>query len=103
MEIDAKPENLQVFPLEEDKKYLNKSLYIPARQTNMMRIIELFWRHKYGKFNLSEFVNLCIREYVNNLSKEDKKIFEECSHKLSKMKSPTTTQFVEKFLKNPKI
>jgi len=48
MEIDAKPEDLQVFPLEEDKKYLNKSLYIPARQTNMMRIIELFWRHKYG-------------------------------------------------------
>ncbi len=93
---------LQVFPLEEDKKYLNKSLYIPARQTNMMRILELFWREKYGKFNLSEVVNFCIREYVNNLSKEDKKTFEECAHKLSKMRSPSTSKFVDKFLKTNK-
>jgi len=100
--MENKDENqLSIFPLSDDKKYMIKSLYIPAYQVNMMRIIELFWRHKYRKFNLSEFFNLCVREYVNNLSKEDKKTFEDCADKLSKMKSPSTSQFVDKFFKNP--
>jgi len=99
MEIE-KP---KTFPFTDNKKHIIKTVYIPAREINLFRIIEVLWKTQYGNFNLSEFLRFCAKEYINNLSKEDKKTFEECALKLSKINSPSTSNYVEKFLKdNPK-
>tara|TARA_R100000008_G_C3585985_1_gene172323 strand:+ start:1834 stop:2121 length:288 start_codon:yes stop_codon:yes gene_type:complete len=84
----------------ENSLYKQLSIYVPKHQRNFVQICEEFVKVKYPGESLSAFILECVRDKINTLSREDKKLFEEQAYKLAKKEKPTTTEFVDKFIKN---
>jgi len=73
---------------------------VPKHQRNFIQICEEFVKTKYPGESLSAFIIDCVRDKINTLSREDKKLFEEQAYKLAKKEKPSTSDFVDKFIKN---
>lgn len=84
----------------ENSLYKQLSIYVPKHQRNFVQICEEFVKAKYPDESLSAFILDCVRDKINSLSREDKKLFEEQAYKLAKKDKPTTSDFVDKFIKN---
>jgi len=80
--------------------YGNVSLYIPKHERNFMRICQAYAEKEYPDTSWSQFVIMCIKTYINRLSREEKKAFEEQAWKLAQLEKPKTSEFVDKFIKN---
>mgnify|MGYP005995269477 FL=1 len=90
----------QVNKTKENSLYKQLSIYVPKHQRNFVQICEEFVKEKYPGESLSAFILDCVRDKINSLSREDKKLFEEQAYKLAKKDKPTTSDFVDKFIKN---
>ena len=84
----------------ENSLYKQLSIYVPKHQRNFVQICEEFVKEKYPDESLSAFILDCVRDKINSLSREDKKLFEEQAYKLAKKEKPSTSDFVDKFIKN---
>jgi rRNA-processing protein FCF1 len=73
---------------------------VPKHQRNFVQICEEFVKEKYPDESLSAFILDCVRDKINSLSREDKKLFEKQAYKLAKKEKPSTSDFVDKFIKN---
>ena len=96
MQVEKKP----IKRKREDSLYKQLSIYVPKHQRNFVAICEEFIKIKYPDESLSAFILDCIRDRINTLSREDKKLFEEQAYKLAKKEKPSTVDFVDKFIKN---
>jgi len=97
--MQAKEKN-PVKKIKESSLYKQLSIYVPKHQRNFVAICEEFVKAKYPGESLSAFILDCIRDKINTLSREDKKLFEEQAYKLAKKEKPSTSDFVDKFIKN---
>ena len=86
--------------VKENSLYKQLSIYVPKHQRNFVAICEEFVKAKYPDESLSAFILDCVRDKINTLTREDKKLFEEQAYKLAKKEKPSTTDFVDKFIKN---
>ena len=83
-----------------DNLYKQLSIYVPKFQRNFIKICEQYVKAKYPDSSFSSFILQAVSEHINKLSREDKKLFEEQAYKLAQKEKPTTTEFVDKFIKN---
>ncbi len=83
-----------------DNLYKQLSIYVPKFQRNFIKICEQYAKAKYPDSSFSNFVIQAVSDHINKLSREDKKLFEEQAYKLAQKEKPTTTEFVDKFIKN---
>jgi len=84
----------------ESSLYKQLSIYVPKHQRNFVQICEEFVKEKYPDESLSAFILDCVRDKINSLSREDKKLFEKQAYKLAKKEKPSTSEFVDKFIKD---
>jgi hypothetical protein len=93
-------EKNQVKKTKENSLYKQLSIYVPKHQRNFVAICEEFVKEKYPDESLSAFILECVRDKINTLSREDKKLFEKQAYKLAKKEKPSTSDFVDKFIKS---
>jgi len=98
--IFVKEKREKLHMAKKDNLYKQLSVYVPKYQRNFIHICEEFVKEKYPGTAFSTFILECISERINSLSREDKKLFEEQAYKLAQKEKPTTTEFVDKFIKN---
>ena len=81
----------------------NISIYIPKFERNFVRILLKFIGKKAEESeerpNFSSFFLKCLKTYINQLSKEDKSLFEECAYELAQKEKPKAAQFVDQFIR----
>ena len=80
--------------------YKQISVYVPKYQRNFIKICEEYTKEKYPDSSFSNFILNCVTQIINSLPREDKKLFEAQAYKLAKKDKPTTTAFVDKFIKD---
>ena len=79
--------------------YKQLSIYVPKYQRNFIKICEEYVKAKYPESSFSSLILQCVTDHINKLSREDKKLFEEQAYKLAQKEKPTSTEFVDKFIK----
>lgn len=84
----------------ENSLYKQLSIYVPKHQRNFIHICEEYVKEKYPDASFSAFIIDCVRDKINSLSREDKKVFEEQAYKIAQKEKPTTSDFVDRFIKN---
>lgn len=73
--------------------------YIPKHEQNFIKFVHKFIEKKFeNRISISRFYITAVKEYINNLPKEDQKLFEEAANEVVKENTPSTKQFVEKFI-----
>jgi len=75
------------------------SIYIPKYDRNFLKICELYSKEIYKSTSFSGFILMCVKNYINNLSRKDKANFEEIAYKLAKKDKPKASEFVDRFIK----
>ena len=82
-----------------NKLYGRISIYVPKHERNFVNICEQYCKEEY-EMPFSGFVLMCIKSFINGLSREEKKKFESKAWKIAQLEKPTITDFVDKFIKH---
>ena len=78
----------------------NISVYIPRNAKNLFKVCRIYAKDVLKLNSFSNFLILCMKKFVNDLSKEDKNKFEEIARNLSKKEKPRAVDFVDNFMRS---
>ena len=76
----------------------NISIYIPRNVRNFVKICMVYAEEELDISSFSNFIILCMKEFVNKLPKEQRKKFEQIGRKIAKKEKPRAVEFVDKFI-----
>jgi len=74
-------------------------IYIPKHVRTFFTICQQYASERFPDDTFSNFMVKCLRFYINKLSPEEKKHFNKCFDGLIEKQKPSTTEFVDTFIK----
>ena len=64
------------------KQYSTTTIYFKKHESFFIETCKKYSLERFPGMSFSEFVTMCIKDYVNSLSLEERKFFEECAWEL---------------------
>jgi len=80
----------------------NISVYVPRKNMNFLKICIAYAEEELGITSFSNFIILCIKDFVNRMNKDQKAKFEAIAQRIAKEEKPRATEYVDKFMKTNK-
>jgi len=80
----------------------NISVYIPKKNKNFLKICMIYAEEELEITSFSSFIILCIKQFVNTMTKEQKSKFEAISQRLAKEEKPRASEFVDQYIRKNK-
>jgi len=77
----------------------NMSVYIPKHERSFLNICFCYAKEAFPDFSFSQFILMCIKNYINTMDRENKKVFEDQAYKLAQKEKPKATEYVDRFIK----
>jgi len=82
-----------------ENKAGNMSVYVPKHERNFLNICFNYVKTAFPEFSFSQFILMCIKNYINTMDRENKKRFEDEAYKIAQKEKPKATEYVDRFIK----
>ena len=77
----------------------NFSVYVPKHERNFLKICRAYQKRTKDGENFSSFLLNIIKDFINQLPRDQHKIFEDCAQEISRTENKKERAFVSKFIK----
>jgi len=80
---------------------MQQSIYIPKHERNFIKVCEAY-ADRMGFTSWSGFLVHCVKYFINNLPRDQKKEFQDIAYEIAKKDRPEATDFVGRTMRRLK-